>query len=127
MKVISVVNHGSFKRTNRFIERALEVVKLGDLDKFGEAGVEALRQATPKDTGLTAASWDYRIIRKKDVVRLEWFNTNTLQGVPIAILLQYGHATRNGGWVEGRDYINPALRPIFDKIAEDAWEELRKG
>lgn len=125
MSTISFVSHGSFKKTNRFIERALEVVKHGDLDRFGRAGVEALRHNTPVDTGRTAESWDYRIIREKDQVRIEWTNSNIVNGIPIAVLLQYGHATRNGGWVEGRDYINPAIRPIFDQIANDAWKELR--
>lgn len=122
---VSFVHHGNFKKTNRFLERALETVKLGDLDKFGRAGVEALRMATPRDTGLTAESWDYRIVREKDNVRIEWVNSNVVRGIPIAILLQFGHATRNGGYVQGRDYINPAIQPIFDQIANDAWKELR--
>lgn len=126
MSAISFVNHGSFKKTNLFLERALEVVKLGDLDRFGRMGVEALRSATPKDTGRTAESWNYRIIREKDNIRIEWVNDNIVDGIPIAVLLQYGHATRNGGWVEGRDYINPAIRPIFDQIASNAWKELRR-
>ena len=126
MSAISFVNHGSFKKTNHFLERALESVKLGDLDRFGRMGVEALRSATPKDTGRTAESWNYRIIREKDNTRIEWVNDNIVDGIPIAVLLQYGHATRNGGWVEGRDYINPAIRPIFDQIASNAWKELRR-
>ena len=97
---------------------------IGDLDKFGRAGVVALQQATPKDTGLTAASWDYKIERSSGSVRISFHNSNIQNGIPIAILLQYGHATRSGSFVEGRDYINPAIQPIFDQIAEDAWKEV---
>lgn len=122
--MISFKSKGDFSDLNSFLERAKETIKLGDLDRYGREGVAALTAATPKDTGRTAESWHYEIIREKESVSISFYNTNIQNGVPIAILLQYGHGTRNGGWVEGRDYINPAIQPIFDKIAEDAWKEV---
>lgn len=110
-----------------FLEKTLEAAKLGNLDKYGRMGVEALLAATPVDTGLTARSWYYEIERKNGQVSINFCNSNIQNGIPIAVILQYGHATGNGGWVEGRDYINPALRPIFDEIAESAWEEVTKA
>ncbi len=109
-----------------FLEKAKEVVKIGDLDKYGREGVAALASATPVRTGKTAASWKYEIVNKNGTVRIIWKNTNIQNGVPIAVILQYGHATRNGGWVQGRDYINPAIQPVFDKIANEAWREVEK-
>lgn len=122
--MISFKSKGDFSDLNSFLERAKETIKLGDLDRYGREGVAALAAATPKDTGRTAESWHYEIIREKESVSISFYNTNIQNGVPIAILLQYGHGTRNGGWVEGRDYINPVIQPIFDKIAEDAWKEV---
>ena len=118
---ITMQAKGDFRKTFSFLEKAMEGVKLGALDHYGRKGVEALRAATPRDTGLTAESWSYRITRNRDSVTLEWLNSNVVNGVPIAFILQYGHGTRNGGYVQGRDYINPALQPIFDKLADDAW------
>ena len=103
------------------------VIKIGDLDKYGREGVAALSAATPKESGLTANSWYYEIERSKDSVSISFHNSNINTGVPIAIILQYGHGTRNGGYVEGIDYINPAIQPLFNKIAEDAWEEVTKS
>lgn len=117
---------GDFKKLTSHLERLKEVVKLGDLDKYGREGVAALSAATPVDTGKTAASWYYEIKHQNGSVSISFFNSNKNNGVPIAIILQYGHATSNGGWVEGRDYINPAIKPIFDKIAKDAWREVTK-
>ena len=117
---------GDFSKLTRYLERVKEVVKLGDLDKYGRAGVAALASATPVDTGLTASSWYYEISNKNGSAMISFHNSNVQNGVPIAIILQYGHGTRNGGWVEGRDYINPAIRPIFDRIADDAWKEVTK-
>ena len=124
--MISFRQQGDFSNLSRFLEKAKESVKIGMLDKYGRAGVEALASATPKDTGLTAASWKYEIERQNGSVTIEFYNTNVQKGIPIAIILQYGHATGNGGWVEGRDYINPAIQPLFDKIAKEAWEEVSK-
>ena len=94
--------------------------------KYGREGVAALASATPVDTGRTANSWHYKIEQKQGSVSISFYNTNIQNGVPIAVILQYGHATRNGGWVQGRDYINPAIQPIFDKIADAAWKEVTK-
>ena len=117
---------GDFSKLTRYFERVKEVVKLGDLDKYGREGVAALESATPVDTGLTASSWRYEIDYGKDSVSISFYNDNIQNEVPIAIILQYGHGTRNGGWVQGRDYINPVIRPLFDKIADEAWKEVTK-
>lgn len=124
--MITFRQKGDFSNLSRFLERAKEAVKIGDLDKYGRAGVAALSSATPVDTGKTANSWTYEIVRQNGSVSIEFHNTNIQKGIPIAIILQYGHATGTGGWVEGRDYINPAIQPIFDKIAKEAWEEVSK-
>lgn len=124
--MITFRQKGDFSKLTRYLERVKEVVKLGDLDKYGREGVAALASATPVDTGLTAASWRYEIDHSRNSVTISFHNDNIQNGVPIAIILQYGHGTRNGGWVEGRDYINPAIKPIFDKITEDAWKEVTK-
>lgn len=124
--MISFRQEGDFSKLTKFLEKAKEVVHLGDLDKFGREGVAALASATPVDTGLTANSWSYEIVNKKGVVQITFNNSNIQNGVPIAIILQYGHGTRNGGWVQGRDYINPAIQPIFDRIANDMWREVTK-
>lgn len=117
---------GDFSKLNRFLERAKEAIKIGDLDKYGREGVAALASATPVESGLTAASWNYKIVRGKGSVSIQFYNSNIQNGVPIAIILQYGHGTGTGGWVEGRDYINPAARPLFDKIADNAWKEVTR-
>ena len=117
---------GDFSKLTRFLERAKEAVRVGDLDKYGREGVAALASATPVDSGLTAGSWRYEITNKQGSARITFYNSNIQNGVPIAIILQYGHGTRNGGWVQGRDYINPAIQPIFDKIVNEAWREVTK-
>ena len=124
--MIKIRQKGDFSKLNRYLERAKETVRIGDLDKYGKAGVAALASATPVDSGETANSWYYEIKRQNGSVSLVFKNSHVNQGVPIAIILQYGHGTRNGGWVEGRDYINPAIRPVFDKIVNDAWREVTK-
>lgn len=124
--MISFRQKGDFSKLNRYFERVKETVNLGVLDKYGRAGVAALSSATPTDTGKTEASWYYEIKRQNGGVSLEFFNSNINKGVPIAIILQYGHGTGTGGWVEGRDYINPAIQPIFDQLAEEAWKEVTK-
>lgn len=118
---------GDFSYLTKFFERIKEVVHRGDLDKYGKEGVAALSSATPVDSGLTAASWYYEITNRKGLVTLSFHNSNIQNGVPIAIILQYGHGTRNGGYVEGRDYINPAVRPIFEKIAKQAWDDIKNA
>lgn len=124
--MIHFKHKGDFKKLTGFLEKAKEKVKLGDLNKYGREGVAALSAATPIDSGETASSWYYTIENSKGVAKITFANSNIQNGVPIAIVLQYGHATRSGGWVEGRDYINPAIQPIFDKITNDAWREVTK-
>ena len=124
--MISFRQKGDFSKLTRYLERVKNVVKIGDLDKYGREGVAALSSATPVDSGLTASSWYYKIEHKSGSATISFHNSNINEGVPIAVILQYGHGTRNGGWVQGRDYINPAIRPIFDKIADNAWKEVTK-
>ena len=125
--MISFRQKGDFSKLTRFLERAKNLVHLSDLDRYGREGVAALASATPVDTGKTAASWYYDIKINRESASITFDNSNIQNGVPIAIILQYGHGTRNGGWVEGRDYINPVIQPIFDKIAEEAWKEVTKA
>ena len=124
MATIRFTHKGDFSKTTRFLQRAKQVVRLSDLDKYAKKGVEALASATPIDSGLTADSWAYEIVNKKGSITINFINTNINQSVPIAIIIQYGHATGNGGWVEGRDYINPAIQPIFDEMINDIWREV---
>ena len=126
ISIITFQQQGDFSKLTNFLERAREVVNLGFLDKYGREGVEALRSATPIDSSETANSWYYEIENSNGTATLSFLNSHINKGVPIAIILQYGHGTRNGGWVEGRDYINPAIQPIFDKIVEEAWKEVTK-
>jgi hypothetical protein len=123
--VITFKQRGSFKQTNSFLQRCLEVADMSWLDKYGKMGVEALRNATPVDTGKTANSWDYVIEHNSDGAKLIWTNNSTTKdGDSIAILLQYGHGTNGGGLVIGRDYINPAIQPLFDEMALESWEMM---
>lgn len=124
--MIKITQKGDFSRTINYLSKAKHAVRNINLDRYGQEGVSALESATPVDTGLTAKSWHYDIIKKKGSTTISFRNSNIQNGVPIAIILQYGHGTRNGGWVQGRDYINPAIQPIFDKIAENAWREVTK-
>lgn len=113
---------GGFTKTERFLNRMKRREYLNVLDEFGRDGVQALRNATPVDSGATVEAWDYEIKRTRNYTEIVWTNSNINDGVPIAVILQYGHGTGTGGYVQGRDYINPAIRPIFDKIAEKAWK-----
>ena len=115
---------GDFSKLTQFLERAKEAVHLGDLDRFGRAGVAALASATPVESGEKATSWYYEITNKNNTITISFHNSNIQNGVPIAIILQYGHGTGTGVWVHGRDYINPAIKPIFDQIANYAWKEV---
>ena len=117
---------GDFSKTKKFLEKAKYAVRYSDLDRYGREGVAALRSATPVDTGLTANSWYYKIERGNETTTISFHNSNIQNGVPIAVIIQYGHGTKNGGWVQGRDYINPAIRPIFDAIANNVWKEVTK-
>lgn len=125
--MITIRRKGDFSKLNTFFEKCKSIPHLSILDKYGREGVKALSSATPRDTGKTADSWKYEIIRTKDSVSISFVNTNvTDEGVPIAILLQMGHGTRNGGYVKGIDYINPALKPVFERMADEAWEEVTR-
>lgn len=125
-RVITFDTKGSLKKTMNFLKRARKL-NYDVLDMYGQIGVEALAESTPKDTGETARSWYYEIAETKDGVTIRWNNSNLANGwCPIAVILQYGHATGTGGWVEGRDYINPAIQPIFDDIANSIWRGVNK-
>lgn len=118
---------GDFSNLTKYLNKTKNSINTKELDKYGQMGVEALKSATPVDSGKTADSWTYNIYyNKNESVRIVFSNTNVVDGVPVAILLQYGHGTKNGGFVQGRDYINPAIQPVFDKIAKSAWEEVTK-
>lgn len=125
--MISIRQKGDFSKLTKYLNKVSKAADIRNLDKYGQLGVAALSSATPKDTGKTANSWRYEIVQTRQSIKIVFHNDNIQNGVPIAILLQYGHATVNGVWVEGRDYINPAIQPIFDDIAENAWKEVTKS
>ena len=124
MSMIKFKHRGSFTNTERFFNHVLNRNYLNVLDEYGRRGVEALRKATPIDSGKTADSWDYEISRDRKSTTISFINTNVNDGVNIAIILQYGHGTGTGGFVKGRDFINPAIQPIFDDLAEQVWKEV---
>lgn len=125
--MITIKHKGNFERTGGFLKRILRLDIKRHLMECGEEGVKALRAATPIDTGLTADSWRYEIEKTSSGYSITWKNDNINEGVNIAIILQYGHGTRNGGYVKGIDYINPALKPVFDELAETVWTEVRNS
>lgn len=125
--MIKIRQKGDFSKVTNYFERVKNVFHVSILDKYGQEGVAALSSATPKDTGKTSESWYYEIVNKRDRAEIQFYNSNIQNGVPIAIILQYGHGTGTGGWVEGRDYINPAIQPIFDKILNDVWKEVTRS
>lgn len=122
--MISVKSNGDFVNTRRYFERLKKTARINVLEKYAQAGVNALASATPKDSGTTASSWYYTIKRQNGKATIEFCNSHVNKGVNIAIILQYGHGTGTGGYVVGRDYINPAIQPIFDKLVEDVWREV---
>ena len=124
--MITFRHKGDFSKLDKFLERSKKSVNLADLDKYGREGVAALASATPVDTGLTASSWYYDILQKNNSITIRFNNSNIQNGVPIAVIIQYGHGTGTGGWVEGRDYINPAIQPVFDNIVNNLWREVTK-
>ena len=123
-KVISVRSSGDFHKVEGLLHNIIQRKYRHKLNHYGELGVQALSAATPKDTGLTAQSWSYDIVEEPDGLALYWKNSNQNDNVLVAILLQYGHGTGTGGYVEGIDYINPALRPIFEQMAREVWKEV---
>lgn len=126
MALLYVKQKGDFKHAETFLNRVLRRDYMSVLKHYGSVGVNALKEATPKDTGLTSESWYYEIVEGRGTVSLYFKNSNIVDGVPIAIVIQYGHATRNGGYVQGRDYINPVLVPLFNELAEKLWKEVTK-
>ena len=122
--MVIVKQKGDFSKTENFLNIISKKLYYRNLQKYAEQGVAALASATPIDSGTTANSWGYEIRQTKNSISIYWTNSNVNKGVPIAVIIQYGHGTRNGGYVQGRDYINPAMRPIFDKIAENVWKEV---
>lgn len=127
--MITISHKGDFKKSIKFLNNVAEKVGANSpiqriLEKYGQRGVDALAAATPVDTGKTAASWIYEIEMTSDGYIITWLNTNVNKHVNIALILQQGHGTRNGGYVAGRDYINPAIQPIFDQMADEAWREV---
>lgn len=122
--MVIVKQKGDFSKTEKFLNTISKKLYYHNFQKYAEQGVAALASATPVESGTTANSWDYEIRQTKKSVSIYWTNSNVNKGVPIAVIIQYGHGTRNGGYVQGRDYINPAMRPIFDKIAENVWKEV---
>lgn len=122
--MITISHRGNFRNTTNFLNKVNLIKYIDIFDKYGREGVKALSSATPLDSGETRNAWAYKIKRNQNGITITWTNSHIHKGVPIAIILQYGHATRNGGYVQGRDYINPAIRPIFDSIAKDIWREV---
>lgn len=121
---VTFKQRGDFSKTFRFLERVKGIAKSSVFDECGKEGVKALEQATPKRTGKTASSWYYEVERSNGAISVVWKNSNIVQDVNIAVILQYGHGTGTGGYVQGRDYINPAIRPVFDKMASELWKEV---
>ena len=126
--MITFKHSGNFNNTESFFKRTKQILARyrSLLERYGEEGVSALAAATPTESGITATSWDYKISTTKSSLKISWTNSNVKDGVPIAVIIQYGHGTGTGGYVQGRDYINPAMRPIFDRIIQDIWAEVTK-
>jgi hypothetical protein len=124
--MIRFTHRGSFNKTEKFFIRMLRADYLRVLERYGEMGVEALSAATPEDTGKTAGSWGFEIERGRNSTTLAWTNDNQNDGLSIALLIQYGHGTGDGSYITGIDYINPAIRPVFEKIAREAWKEVTR-
>jgi hypothetical protein len=124
--MIKISHSGNFDKTEKFLKGVTNSNYINILEKYGREGVEALSAATPVDSGETAKSWGYEIKQTRGGIKIYWTNSNIINDVPIAIIIQYGHVTSNGGYVQGRDYINPAIQPIFDKIADDVWKGVTR-
>lgn len=125
--IISTTQRGDFSKTDRFLHGIIQYHYRHKLIHYGEKGVAALKAATPKESGATAEGWSYEIVEEKGRTAVYWRNSHVVNGVNIALVLQYGHATRNGGFVEGIDYIPPAIRPVFDQMAKEVWKEVVSG
>lgn len=125
--IIKVKQRGNFKKANIFFDKLITAAQYRTIEEYAKRGVQALQDATPKDTGLTSESWYYQITTTENGLTIEWLNSNVKDGYNIALLIQYGHGTRNGGYVAGIDYINPALRPIFKEISDGIWREVTQA
>ena len=125
--LIKFQHKGTLKKTEQYLKNARKQNYIPILEKYGRIGVQQLSSYTPVDTGKTSSSWGYEIVQTKNKISIHWTNSNINNGVPIAIIIQYGHGTGSGGYVEGVDYINPALKSIFEKVAEEIWREVIKG
>lgn len=125
--MIKLGSTGDFKRTEKFLNTMRSGSIFRNLGSYGRMGVDALSSATPVDTGRAAHSWTYQVGQTGGVYSISWLNTDNEGGVNVAIILQYGHGTGTGGYVQGRDYINPAMQPVFDKIAEGVWREVQNA
>lgn len=125
--MVTITAKGGYKKTNSFFQRLLGIVNKSILDEYGKKGVIALSENTPVNTGETADSWYYNVVRGHGFARIEWCNSNINEGVSVAVMAQYGHASKNGYFIEGQDYINPALAPVFDEMAERLWEEVKNA
>ena len=125
-KIVNLQASGSFKHTSSFFDRVLHRDFYRNLSKYGQQGVDALKSVTPIDTGETAASWTYSVYFNKDTIKISWYNNNQSERVPVVVLLQYGHATRDGRFIRGLDFVNPAIRPIFEEMSESIWKEVTK-
>lgn len=124
--MISITNKGDFAKTFSFLNASTKIDISSIMDKYGKEGVSLLAKNTPIDSSKTSMSWTYKIDKTKGTTSINWYNTNVVNGVNIAIILQYGHGTQNGGYISGRDYINPALLPLFDRMTEEIWKEVTK-
>ena len=125
--MIAVKSKGSFKNTERFLKNASNADIERILRKYAEIGVKALSDATPKRTGLTASSWSYEIKKEENVWKIYFINTNIQNGINIAVIIDHGHGTSNGGYVQGANFITPAIKPVFDDIANMAWGEIKNA
>jgi hypothetical protein len=125
--MIKATSPGSFEKTTKYLERLKSGDMFSNLESYGRRGVDALASATPRESGKTAQSWGYQVNRGKNKVSISWFNTHVVDGVNIAVIIQYGHGTGTGGYVQGTEYINPAIRPIFDEIVNDVWRQVTNG
>lgn len=121
--MITIKHKGNFDKVDRFLRKPLPLLMF---QKYGQEGVKLLSSATPIESGETAKSWTYIMVSTKKSIKIVWSNSHVVDGVSIAVILQYGHGTRNGGYVQGRDYINPAMRPMFDKMTNEMWKEVTK-
>lgn len=124
--MIGFTSRGDYTATTQFLKRLAKNDLYANLDRYGKRGVAALSAATPAESGRTAQAWRYRVIKDSKRPGIEWYNTNAAGGVSVAVLIQYGHGTGTGGYVSGRDFINPAMRPVFDEIADAVWKEVTR-